>query len=109
MEHLGDLAAMLDVEDTEVAGNVDRRATALGAAALLPARLFAGTNHALGAVHQPAVLAVLLSEFLPDLPTASHVPPSQQKRPPLARSEGAGIQYLYRVQAGISLQNRETT
>jgi hypothetical protein len=63
---------MLDVEGAEVAGDVDRRATARGAAALLPARLVAVEHHALGAVYQPAVLAVPLGEVLPDLPTIVH-------------------------------------
>jgi hypothetical protein len=87
MEHLGDLAPVLDVEDAEVAGDVNRRAAAGGAVALLPAGLVAGIHRALGAGDEPAVrlvaCAVILGKLLSDLPTASHVPPSQQKRLPL--------------------------
>ena len=68
---------MLDVEDAEVAGDVNRRATARGATALLPTRLMAVEHHAFGAVYQPAVLTVPLTEVLPDLPTVAHSSPLQ--------------------------------
>lgn len=91
LNEVNDILTVFEVECAEIARDMDRRAAAGGAAALLPAGHLAAANRALGAVNEPAVrlvaAAVFLREFLSDLPTASHVPPSQQKRPPLARGE----------------------
>jgi hypothetical protein len=80
MDKLGDLAPVLDVENTEVTGDVDGRAAARGAAALFPTGLVAMEHHAVRAAHQPALSRVEgpavrsaggLGKVLSDLPTAS--------------------------------------
>lgn len=58
LKHLGNLPPVLDIEDAKITGDVDGRAAAWGAAALLPTRLRAVEHGARGALHPPVVRRV---------------------------------------------------
>ena len=75
VNQVSDFTPVLNVKDAEVTGDVDRRAAARRAAALLPARQLAIEHRTLSAGDQPAVrldAVGFLGKLLPDLPAISH-------------------------------------
>ena len=111
MNQLDDLATVLDIEGTEVASDVDRRAAARAPGALFPASDGGFVHCAVDTVDKPTVwlaAAGAREAFLPDLPTSSHDRPNPltQIRLPFARgTKRAGVHHLFDVQAIISLRS----